>query len=146
MIKNRSVPTNIQIAHLVYENPAQAIEWLTKTFGFVEHFRYGPPDEPEGAQMHLGDAWIMLRSVRPGMGTPAQLGGATQSVMIFVEDVDQHFKRSKAAGATIVEELHITEYGERQYAVDDLDQHRWVFSRHDRDVDPREWGAHVASS
>jgi hypothetical protein len=35
---------------------------------FVEHYRYGESDERvEGAQMRLGDAWIMLTSARPGL-------------------------------------------------------------------------------
>ena len=62
---------------------------------------------------------------------------------IFVGDVDGHFARAKAAGAKIVEELHETEYGERQYGVEDLEGHRWLFARHARDVGPEEWGAKV---
>jgi len=94
--------------------------------------------------MHLGDAWIMLRSARPGNSIPAKLGYGTQSLAVFVEDVDAHFARAKAAGAKIVEELHETEYGERQYGVEDLDGHHWLFSRHARDVSPDEWGATLA--
>jgi predicted enzyme related to lactoylglutathione lyase len=90
--------------------------------------------------MHLGDAWIMLRRARIGIASPAQLGGATQSLLVFVEDVDGHFQRTKAAGAKIVEELNETGYGERQYGVVDLDGHHWLFSRHARDVSPEEWG------
>jgi uncharacterized glyoxalase superfamily protein PhnB len=43
-----------------------------------------------------------------------------------------------------VEDLHETAYGERQYGVEDLEGHHWLFSRHARDVDPAEWGATVA--
>ncbi len=142
MLKNRSVPTDILIPHIVYQDVAAAIDWLTKAFGFAEHFRYGDP--AQGAQMHLGNAWIMLSSTRPGRATPAQAGGWTQSLTIFVDDVDAHYRRSKAAGARIVEDLHETEYGELQYAVDDLDGHLWIFSRHARDVSPDEWGAKIA--
>ena len=68
-----------------------------QALGFVEHYRYGDP--ANGAQMHLGDAWIMLRQARPGSGSPAQLGYATQSLTVFVEDVQVHFDRTKSAGA-----------------------------------------------
>ena len=142
MLTNRSVPTNIILPHIVYRDVVAAIAWLTKTFGFVEHYRYGDP--ANGAQMHLGDAWIMLRQARAGSGSPAQLGYATQSLTVFVEDLQAHFDRTKSAGAKIVEALHETEYGELQYGVEDLDGHYWLFSRHARDVSPEAWGATVA--
>jgi uncharacterized glyoxalase superfamily protein PhnB len=129
------------LPHLVYRNVADAVAWLSKAFGFVEHYRYGGSS---GAQMHLGDAWMMLRSAREGGLIPAQLGYGTQSLTVFVEDIDGHFERAKSAGAKIVEELHETVYGERQYGVEDLDGHHWLFSRHARDVSPDEWGATLA--
>ena len=91
--------------------------------------------------MHLGNAWIMLGSTRPGRASPAQLGVRTQSLTVFVDDVDTHFERAKSAGARIVEELHETVYGERQYGAEDLEGHHWLFSKHVRDVSPDEWGA-----
>lgn len=94
--------------------------------------------------MHLGDAYIMLRSARPGETSPKRAGLRTQSLTVFVEDVDAHFERAKSAGAKIVEELHETMYGERQYGVEDLEGHHWLFSKHARDVAPQEWGAKVA--
>src|SRR5207253_8014550 len=110
----------------------------------IEHYRYGAPD---GAQMHLGGAWIMLKAARQDRVTPAQLDGRqTQSLTVFVEDVDAHFVRAKSAGARIVEELQETMYGERQYAALDLDGHHWLFSQHARDVGPEEWGATIGSA
>jgi uncharacterized glyoxalase superfamily protein PhnB len=141
MIKNRSVPADIILPHIAYQNVALAIQWLTRVFGFIEHYRYGQPDAPQGAQMYFGDAWIMLNTVRPGRASPAQIGHQTQSLTVFVEDVDAHFETAKAAGATIVEDLHETVYGERQFGVEDLEGHLWLFSRHARDVSPEEWGA-----
>lgn len=144
MIANRSVPADTVLPHLVYQDVAAAVDWLTRTFGFAEHYRYGAPEEPGGAQMHLGNAWIMLRRARPGSASPKQLGAWTQSLTVFVDDVDAHIRTARSAGATIVEDLHETEYGERQYGAEDLDGHRWLFSRHVRDKSPDEWGATVA--
>ena len=76
---------------------------------------------------------------------PEQLGGGTQSLTVFVDDIDAHYRRTKAAGAKIVEELNETGYGERQYGVEDLDGHHWLFSKHARDVSPDEWGARIAA-
>jgi uncharacterized glyoxalase superfamily protein PhnB len=141
MIRNRSVPTDTLLAHIMYQNVPDAIAWLTKTFGFTEHYRYGEP--VSGAQMHLGEAWIMLKSA-PGDVSPAQAGHRTQSLTVFVNDVDAHFQRTKSLGAKIVEELHETCYGERQYGVEDFEGHHWLFSRHARDVSPDQWGATIA--
>jgi uncharacterized glyoxalase superfamily protein PhnB len=145
MVRNRSVPTDAVLPHVTYQNVADALTWLTMTFGFTEHYRYGDPGKPvSGAQMHLGNAWIMLHSARAGSASPAQAGHATQSLTVFVDDVDAHFDRAKSAGAKIVEDLHETVYGERQYGVEDLEGHHWLFSQHARDVSPDEWGAMIA--
>jgi uncharacterized glyoxalase superfamily protein PhnB len=144
VLSNRSVPVQTVLPHIVYDDVAEAIRWLASTFGFSEHFRYGDPADPGGAQIHLGDAWIMLRKSRPGSATPVNAGFETQSLTIFIEDVDSHYERTKLADARIVEDPHVTEYGERQYAVLDFAGHHWLFSRHARDVTPEEWGAIVA--
>lgn len=143
-MKNGSVPSDIILPHLVYQNVADAVAWLTSVFGFTEHYRYGDP--AQGAQMRLGDAWIMVTAARPGRGSPKQAGMWTQSLTVFVENVDAHFERTKSAGATIVEDLHETMYGERQYGVEDLEGHYWLFSEHARDVSPTEWGATIFSA
>ena len=142
MLKNRSVPADTVLPHIIYQDVGEAIAWLTLAFSFIEHYRYGEP--VTGAQMHLGNAWVMLRRARAGSLTPAQVGCETQSLTVFVDNVDAHFERAKSAGAKIVEGLHETEYGERQYGAEDLDGHHWLFSRHSRDVSPDEWGATIA--
>ena len=117
--------------------------WLTSTFGFVEHYRYGDP--VQGAQLHIGKAFIMVNSARAGSSSPAALGSATQSLTIFVEDVEAHYAHVRAL-AQIVEEPHETAYGEFQYGVLDLEGHHWLFARHARDVSPDAWGATITNS
>ena len=141
MIHNRCVPTDTVLPHLVYADLGRAIEWLTQVFGFVEHYRHGDPIS--GAQMRAGNAWIMVATPREDRRSPADLGCGTQYLTIFIEDVEAHHARAKSAGATIVEEPHETVYGEFQYAAVDLEGHRWLFSRHARDLRPGEWGAVV---
>jgi uncharacterized glyoxalase superfamily protein PhnB len=117
-----------------------------ESFGFAEHYRYGEQDgQISGAQMYLGNAYIMLESTR-GRQTPAQLGFGTQYVTLFVDSIDAHFEKSKTEGARIVEELHETIYGERQYVAEDLEGHRWLFSQHARDVAPADWGARLVKA
>lgn len=142
LISNRSVPTDIVLPHLGYRDLGEAIVWLSKAFGFVENYRYGKP--LSGAQMRAGKGWIMVRQTRPEDATPKELGFGTQSLTVFIEDIEVHFQRAKSAGAAIVEELHETEYGELQYGAEDLDGHHWLFARHARDVSPEQWGAEVS--
>src|ERR1700719_3461436 len=97
MIENRSVPPDTILPHVSYCDVAEAIRWLSKAFGFREHYRYGEP--VNGAQMHLGNAWVMLRSARDGSSSPAQLGYSTQSLTVFLDDMEAHFRTAKAAGA-----------------------------------------------
>lgn len=144
MMENRSVPTDTVLPHVMYQDVEEAIPWLSKTFGFSEHYRYGDPTS--GAQVHLGNAWIMLKQAREGSASPAKLGFGTQSLTVFVDDLESHFRRAKAAGAKLLEDLHETVYGELQYAAEDLDGHHWLFSRHARDLSPDEWGATVAQA
>jgi len=126
----------------MYRDVAEAAAWLSRAFGFVEHYRYGDP--VSGAQMSAGNAWIMLKRTQRPEATPKELGFETQSLTVFVEDVEAHFERAKSAGVTLLEDLHETVYGELQYAAEDLDGHHWLFSRHARDLNPEQWGATVA--
>src|SRR5262245_21447384 len=145
MLKNRSVPADALLPHIIYQDLAEAIPWLSRAFGFSEHYRYGDPGSPDGAQMHLGDAWIMLKRARVGReSSPEKAGQRTHYLTVFVDDVDAHYEKVKAEGARIVEEINETCYGERQYGVEDYEGHHWLFSQHARDVNPDEWGATIA--
>ncbi|MGA7342340.1 MAG: VOC family protein [Terracidiphilus sp.] len=138
-VTNRSVPVDTVLPQVVYQDLGEAIVWLTRAFGFEEYYRYG--EGPSGAQMLAGNAVIQVSQARDGKRSPRQLGFGTQSLTIFIEDVDGHCARAKAAGAKIFEEPHETGYGEYQYGAEDLDGHPWLFSRHAKDRSPEEWGA-----
>ncbi len=138
MIANRSVPADRVLPQIYYPDVAEAIAWLSNAFGFVEHYRHGDPIS--GAQVRAGNAWIMLKKMAPEFRTPLELGFGTQILTIFMEDLETHFARAKAAGVTLVEDLHETLYGELQYAARDLAGHHWLFSRHACDVEPSQWG------
>ena len=142
MLRNRSVPVDNILPHVVYKNLPEAINWLG-SLGFVEHYRYGDP--LSGAQVLLGGAVIMLKQAGSEFRNPAELGFGTQSLTVFVEDIENHCARARAAGANLVEELHETVYGELQYAVVDLEGHHWLFSRHARDLSPADWGATIVN-
>lgn len=139
MIRNRSLPADSVLPHIVYHDLPQAIEWLARVFGYVEHYRYGDPIT--GSQGRIANACIMLGRSRDNHRSPAETGFTTQSLTIFLEDVESHCAQAEEAGAAILEKPHETVYGEFQYAAEDLEGHLWLFSRHARDLSPEEWGA-----
>lgn len=71
----------------------------------------------------------MLGSVRPddGMASPHALGVATQALYVYVEDLDAHFERARAAGAQIVSPPQETDFGSREYHARDFEDHPWTF-------------------
>lgn len=125
--------------YLLYEDLDAAVDWLVTTFGFTEHVRMAGPDgRANHAEIRLGDGLVMMG--RPGADyrNPRRLGGTTQLVYVYVDDVDRHYEATKAAGARIVRELADQFYGDRTYAAEDPEGHSWHFAQHVRDVSPEE--------
>lgn len=119
-----------------YEDAPAAIEWLEKAFGFATRLRV---EDGAGGIVHseleYGAALVMVGTVRAAEGfqSPRALGGAnTQSLFLFVDDVDAHCARARAAGARIFREVSDQDYGEtqdRNYGALDLEGHRWWFAQ-----------------
>jgi uncharacterized glyoxalase superfamily protein PhnB len=137
------VPVNTVLPHIVCRDLPAAILWLTEKLDFIEHYRYGEP--VQGAQLRLGDAYVMVRTARSGSASPSQSGAWTQSVTIYLPDVNSYYQKLRSAGVPIDHELTETVYGERVFGVVDPEGHPWEFSQHIRDLDPGEWGATVIS-
>jgi len=125
------------IPHLIYDDVAAAIDWLTGAFGFRERTgaRHTLPDGTVGrAQLAIADGLITV-------GTPSIHGdspsrGVSSMLYIYVDDVDGHFQRARAAGATIVLELRDQPWGDRLYQATDRAGHQWTFAQHTRATDP----------
>jgi len=48
---------------------------------------------------------------------------------VYVDDVDKHYERAKAAGAEIHMEPTDQPYGDRRYDTEDLEGHNWFFAQ-----------------
>ena len=121
--------------YLYYEDVSKALGWLGQAFGFRERLRMpGPDGIVSHAEIELADGVVMLG--RPGADyrNPKHLGGVTQNIYVYVDDVDKHFERAKRAGAAILSEPQDQFYGDRRYGVEDLEGHHWFFAQHIRDV------------
>ena len=125
------------VPYLVYADAPAALEFLVTAFAFEEHFRF--PGE-EGQLMHAEvgyqDNVVMLASAVAEMGhaSPRDLPGHHGSILCYVDDVDAHFERARAAGAEILSEPEDKFYGDRMYGAADPEGHRWYFAAHVKDV------------
>lgn len=128
------------IPYLLYEDVAAAVDWLERAFGFTERGRRfsGPDGKVSHAEVALGDGVVMMGCPGPEYRSPKRLGQATQQLYIYVEDVDAHFERARAAGATILAEPADQFYGDRRYGATDPEGHCWYFAQHVRDVAPED--------
>jgi uncharacterized glyoxalase superfamily protein PhnB len=127
-----------------YDDAPKAIDWLVAVFGFEVRIKV----EVGGAIAHselcygtpeTGLAVVMVASLsgRPGRehyASPRSVAGKnTQSLLVYVDDVDAHCAKARAAGAVIGTEPMIADYGpeywaDKNYEVIDLEGHHWWFA------------------
>ena len=130
MRDNRSMPPSTVIPVLAYPDVAEAVAWLTATFGFEERWRVGN----HRAQLWVGDGAIAVTGGGGGVVS------SPSSVMVRVDDVDAHHAAAVGRGARASGPPEDHPYGERQYSVEDIGGLRWTFSETIADVAPEEWG------
>ncbi|MGD1148473.1 MAG: VOC family protein [Thermoanaerobaculaceae bacterium] len=129
--------------YLCYEDVAAALRWLADAFGLRESVRMqGPDGKVNHAEMRIGDGLVMMGCPGPQYRNPKHVGHVTQSLMVYVDDVDAHYARARNAGARIIAPPEDQFYGDRRYAAEDPEGHHWYFAQHVRDVSVDEMKAH----
>jgi uncharacterized glyoxalase superfamily protein PhnB len=127
---------------IAYENADRAAAWLVRAFGFRELQRFSNTKgvvtdvllERDGAQVlvgHPSDAYQgpthhaeSCVHARKWLETPYIVDG----VCVLVDDVDAHYAAAVAAGAKVLSPVE-TNAIQRQYRVEDLEGHRWMFAK-----------------
>jgi PhnB protein len=124
-----------------YEDVGSAVDWLCKAFGFRESGERYTDDEGRvtHAEIELDGAEVMLGWPGPDYQSPAHHAEACEharkwldvpyivdGTLVYVDDVDAHCERARAAGATILREPKTEAYG-RLYNAADPEGHRWMF-------------------
>src|SRR6478672_12231223 len=117
------------VPYLYYSDVFAAIDWAEKAFGFEKLRADSTPSGGVHGEVRFGDGVIMMGNASDEyrMKSPRDLATSTQGVFIYVDDVDAHYARAKAAGAEIVTELADQSYG-RNYWARDLEGHDWFFT------------------
>jgi uncharacterized glyoxalase superfamily protein PhnB len=133
---NRAIPM------ISYENVAAAVDWLSGAFGFAERTgsRYTEDDGTlTHAELELDGALLMLGHPGPDYRSPrghAQVCEQARKwleppyvidgVLVYVDDLDEHYERARTNGATILLPPTTAPYG-RNYTAADCEGHRWMF-------------------
>ncbi|GAB5482068.1 MAG: Dot/Icm type IV secretion system effector PhnB [Parasphingorhabdus sp.] len=127
-------------AYLTVDDAAAAIDFYKAAFGAEEVMRMPMGDKIGHADILVGDSHIMLADEFPDMDKlgPKARGGATSSLMIYVENADAAFDQAVAAGATAIRPVEDQFYGDRSGWVKDPFGHEWTLSTHIEDVSPEE--------
>jgi uncharacterized glyoxalase superfamily protein PhnB len=132
MRPNRSIPDATVIPELAYSDVITAAKWLCDTFGFQKRLQIGN----HRIQLLVGTGAIVVTERAASL---RQVDFA-HSVLVRVENVDQHYATAMAAGARIIRQPQSYPFGERQYTVEDFEGHIWTFSQTIDDIDPASWG------
>jgi PhnB protein len=128
------------IPMLSYENGTAALDWLARVFGFIELERMVTPEGILAhGEMQAGDGIIMLATPSQDYQSPKKhrekcaaakawsvAPWIVDGVLVYVDDVDQHFTRAKTEGAAILSGLEDGPPG-RRYRAEDFEGHRWMF-------------------
>ncbi|HET7420106.1 MAG TPA: VOC family protein [Candidatus Dormibacteraeota bacterium] len=127
--------TQSVIPMLAYENGPEAMDWLVKAFGFRELDRRVEGGRLTHGELDTGGGVVMVATPSLNYRGPKRhreqceiarswhdVPYIIDGVLVYVEDVEAHFDRAKANGATILSPVE----GKR-YRAEDLEGHRWMF-------------------
>jgi uncharacterized glyoxalase superfamily protein PhnB len=119
------------IPYLYYPDATEALEFLVNVFGFeVKSAVRGANDEVLTAQVRWGDGVVMIGPGMEPFGTRAvqDAAWATTRMFVYVDDVDAHYERAKAGGATIVSEPAAHFSDNKLYVASDCGGQQWIFA------------------
>ncbi len=110
------------------EHPQAPIDWLCRAFGFEVRLKIdGEGGRVEHSELTFGDDGLVMVGTAGSVASdkanwqkndvsPNATGQNAQGLAVFVDDVDAHFARAKAAGATIFHKLKTDDSGEEYWS------------------------------
>jgi PhnB protein len=126
--------------YLMVRGAAKAIDFYGRAFGAEEIMRLESDGKVGHAEVRIGDSVVMLADEHPELGFvgPESLGGTSGSILLYVDDVDDAFRRAIDAGATEVREVQDQFFGDRSGTLKDPFGHLWTLSTRIEEVSPEE--------
>lgn len=148
-------------AHLIVRDVPKAIDFYARAFGAQAVYRSVVP--PDGrvlhAQLRIGDSHVLVSEENMGMPeqvysrfetgvrtrSPETLRGTSFILEIYVDDVDQAFRRAIDAGAAPKIPVANAFYGDRYGQIVDPFGHVWALATVLETLDPEEVDARAAA-
>jgi PhnB protein len=100
----------------------------------------GPNDRIMHAELQIGDSIVMLADENPqaGVRSPETVGGASNSLHVYVENVDAVTEKAVSGGAKLIRPVRDEFYGDRTGTITDPFGQIWSIATHVEDVSPEE--------
>jgi PhnB protein len=128
------------IPMIAYEDGCAALDWLARAFGFVERARVVRNGLLVHGEMKTsGGGTIILATPTPDYQCPRRhrescdaarawsaVPWVIDGLLVYVDDVEGHIEKARAAGAVLLSDLEKGPPGSR-YRAEDLEGHRWMF-------------------
>ena len=129
------------IPMLSYENGISSLEWLKKAFGFEENMemRFVEEGVLTHSELKAGESTIMIatpsldyesinkqRKRDKQMDKWLSVPWVVNGLLVYVENVDEHFKKAKENNAEILSEIE-EDFPGKRYRCADIEGHRWMF-------------------
>lgn len=127
--------------YLTVDDGRAALDFYKRAFGARE---MGIMEAPDGriahAALQIGNSALMFSDPFPQFAgkSPKELGGTTNALFLYVDDVDAVVRQAVDAGATILMEPEDQFWGDRMGQITDPFGHIWQIATHVEDVSPEE--------
>ena len=121
---------SVVTAYICCRGAGEAMTFYADVFGAVQ-VGQAYVDQTDGrighAEFQIGDTRLMISDEYPDFGalSPLSLGGTSVAFSIYVDDVDESFRRCVAAGGTNLRPPEDQAYGARSGTMLDPWGHRW---------------------
>ena len=120
---------------LRYRDPAAALDFLERAFGFRRVADYRDDDGTVvHAEMAYGNGMVMLGQARDDDVYGSHVGQGWAYVV--VDDPDAHYARAQEAGADILRPIEDQDYGSRDYSARDPEGNVWSFGTYQPSLEP----------
>jgi len=126
----------------VFKDARKAIEFYKRAFGAQERFAMPGPDGKGvmHAEVRIGTSIIMMGEENPQQPCKSAetIGGSPVSFYIYLENVDEAFRKALEAGAEARMPVEDMFWGDRVGTVQDPFGYNWTLATHIKDLTPQE--------
>jgi len=126
----------------VFKDARKAIEFYKQAFGAEERLAMPGPDGKGvmHAELRIGNSIIMMGEENPQQRCKSAetSGGSPVSFYLYIENVDEAFRKAIDAGAEVRMPVQDMFWGDRVGTVQDPFGYSWMLATHTKDLSPQE--------